>query len=107
MKFMLSQSPAQVPVKYVSVQCRGRGAVLYGTCLSPRPGGVALGIDTLGENVRDSRIISAGSESAKLNQQPEEVVHASLSVTNLLVPYRYYRCRLIPVLSGYCKNAIT
>ena len=31
MRFMLSQSPAQVPVKYVSVQCRGGAiAVLYG-----------------------------------------------------------------------------
>ena len=32
MRFMLSQSPAQVPVKYVSVQCRGGTiAVLYGS----------------------------------------------------------------------------
>ena len=36
-EFMLSQNPAQVPVKYVSVQCKGGGggaiAVLYGTVL--------------------------------------------------------------------------
>ena len=33
MKFMLSQSPAQVPVKYVSVQCRegGGSAIAVGT----------------------------------------------------------------------------
>ena len=32
MRFMLAQSPAQVPVKYVSVQCKGGlFAVLYGT----------------------------------------------------------------------------
>ena len=33
MKFMLAQSLAQVPVKYVSVQCRGGLiTVLYGNC---------------------------------------------------------------------------
>ena len=32
MRFMLAQSPAQVPVKYVSVQCKGGLlSVLYGT----------------------------------------------------------------------------
>ena len=32
MRFMLAQSPAQVPVKYVSVQCKwGLSSVLYGS----------------------------------------------------------------------------
>ena len=35
MRFMLVQSPAQVPVKYVSVQCKGGLlTVLYGTGIS-------------------------------------------------------------------------
>ena len=71
MRFMLSQSPAQVPVKYVSVQCKGGLlTVLYGTCI--------VLLHNLHQRVKRSALMVWPSNGMYLCQKPQAPFHSLL-----------------------------